>query len=149
MAKAKVVTAHPQRYYGAVLGHQYTVLPELWWDDERKPCVVCKEPSNWRRPRKRGAATHPECEGSVFDTVSDEQYADIVFRLASELGVCEMTDITDAPAQPERPASRPLGDPNAGCSICGRGFSALWIVARLWACPLHSLIPIKYRRRWT
>jgi hypothetical protein len=147
-ARAKVTTgkagtATPQRYSGATFGHRYTAPMELWWDDECKPCVVCKEPTHWRRPHKRGAATHHDCEGSVFDTVSDELYADVVYLLARELDVTEMTDVVRAPATP-RSTDRPLGDPNAGCSICGRGFSALWIVARLWLCPLHSLMPIRY-----
>lgn len=147
--KVKAATSTPVRYHETVLGQCFSELPGLWWEDERKPCVVCKEPTNWRRPRKRGAATHPECEGSVFDTVSELTYAEILFDVASTLGVTEMAELSDEPPTEKPRNNRPLGDPAAGCSICGRGFSALWIVARLWACPLHSLIPIKYPRRWS
>jgi len=142
----KARTSEPVRYYGVVLGQRYFVSPELRWDDGRKPCTVCKVPTNWRRPRKGGAATHPECESKPADQASDDLYADILFSLAEAFEGVEMEDITDAPPKPKERITRPLGNPNAGCSICGRGYAALWIVARLWACPQHSLIPIKYRR---
>jgi hypothetical protein len=148
-AATKAPTSEPVRYYGVALGQRYTVPPELWWDDERKPCTVCKGPTNWRRPRKRGAATHPECEGSVFDQASEDLYADVLFSLADAFEVVGMDDIADAPLKPKERVTRPLGNPDAGCSICGRGYAALWIVARLWACPQHSLIPIRYRRSRT
>jgi hypothetical protein len=135
----------PQRYHGAVLGHRYPATQELWWDDEVKPCTVCKGPTRWRRPRKRGAATHPLCEGTVFDSITDELYADLLFMLHSAFDVTETIE-GELPKREARP--RRLGNPQAGCALpgCGRPYAALWIVGGLWACPQHSLIPIRYRR---
>lgn len=157
-----VMAATPITYKGTTLGYHFTSFPDgegvtcprqearLWWDDDAlKPCVLCKEPTRWRRPHKRGAATHPACEGSVFDTVGDDLFADVVFNLSAALGVTEMRDVTETPRADKPVSTRPLGDPNAGCSVCGRAFSALWIAAGLWVCPAHSLIPIRYRRRWS
>jgi hypothetical protein len=137
----------PQKFCGVVLGHRHSVQPELWWDDERRPCVVCREPTHWRRPRRRGAPTHPECEGTVFDTASEELHVEVLYSIMDAFDVAEVREI-DRDETPPRPVDRRrVGTPDAGCSFCGRGFSALWIRAGLWTCPLHNLIPIRYG--WT
>jgi hypothetical protein len=148
----KTAPGVPQFYRGVQLGHRYDrPRPELelWWADERKPCVACKIPTNWRRPTgKRGAATHHACESNVHDTVTDDLYVDALVTISSAIGVADMVDAPEETRTEQPKRTAPLGDPQAGCSIpeCGRGYSAYWIVAQVWLCPAHASLPIRYRR---
>lgn len=123
-----------------ILGEHYQEPPKaLWWaeDGQAKPCTVCKVPTPWRRPRARGAATHPHCEGSVLDTVTEDVLQDIVFTVAEAMGVTEVSQ-----GHYTKPAvaldKRRLGNPHAGCEVCGRGYAGLWLVALVWRCADHD-----------
>lgn len=70
-----------QTYADGFAGRRWHVLPELWWDEEAKPCKGgCDLDSHWRRPLKGGLPTHPLCESSVFDSVTDELYLECLLR---------------------------------------------------------------------
>lgn len=128
----------------------HTAMAPLHWDDGQttrpRICTTCRTESPWRRS-PRGWATHPACEGSLyFDSASADVMSEALFNVHEILGVTGVSKGQyEPPPQPDR---RTLGTPTAGCALpgCGRPFAALWIVAGLWACPAHSLIPISYRR---
>lgn len=126
-------------------------MQELWWDEAvAKNCTVCKGETHWRRPRARGAATHPLCEGNAhFDLATDELYAEALGNLMTGLPVDAVWAVADTPRATERkPEARRLGNPRAGCSRCGRSHAALWVVARTWRCGEHPPAKEEYRRRW-
>lgn len=131
---------------GGFTGKRWHVQPELWWDEGVRPCshTGCKGPSHWRRPLKGGAATHPCCETSLFDTVTEAVHIEVIYTLASVLGAVTITE--EQVAEPE-PSPRRLGNPQAGCELCGRGYAALWIAARTWRCRLCPPSNDTYRRR--
>jgi hypothetical protein len=134
---------------GAFVGRRWHAFNELWPDDAPEPrlCVVCKTPTVWKRPRKRGAATHPMCEGTIFDTATDELYMKALFIVAATLGAA-VIDATEAEAKPEpERRTRPFGRDGAGCELCGRNYAALWVGARTWRCPKHPPADDTYRRR--
>lgn len=131
-------------YARGFTGRRWHRLPELWWTDQVRPCTRCRTPTQWSRPRARGAATHPMCEATAFDSVTEQLYLDVLFTVASLLGATVIVEAQtdDVPVSPRR-----LGDPHAGCELCGRGYAALWIAARTWRCPMHPPVDEHYRRR--
>lgn len=55
----------------------------------------------------------------------------------------EMEQVSEPEPQPPRLA---LGNPQAGCEVCGRPYAALWLYARTWRCPAHPPEQSYYRR---
>lgn len=148
MTPAGLVAAFKGRYElvsgGGFTGKRWHVLPELWWDETERPCSVCKGSTHWYRPRKGGAATHPGCEGSLFDGVTEAVHVEVIYTLATVLGASTVTEPQVTRAEP---SVRRLGNPQAGCELCGRGYAALWIAARTWRCRLCPPSNETYRRR--
>jgi len=65
-----------------------------------------------------------------------ELHTDIVFTLADTIGIAEIHDGYGEPYVPPE-GSRTLGNPHAGCEICGKPFAGVWVVAKTWRCPAH------------
>jgi hypothetical protein len=142
-----MVTAYtPTLARGAFAGKRWHVFVELWPDDAPEPrlCTVCMTPTPWKRPRKRGAATHPMCETSIFDTTTEQLHMTALFTVAAKLGAAM---VGEEQAKPSRPARVRLGNPDAGCELCGRSHAGLWLGARTWRCPEHPPADEHYRRR--
>lgn len=139
---------YTKTYTGGFAGKRWHRLDELWLaegEQANRPCTVCGTATVWKRPRKLGAATHPLCEGTIFDTVTHELYLDVLFALAAQLGATVHTEDESVEIVP---TNRRLGNPQAGCELCGRSHAALWIGARTWRCPAHPPADETYRRRW-
>jgi hypothetical protein len=134
---------------------RWHVQPTMVWPDESEPrraCTVCRTPTVWKRPRKLGAAVHPSCEAvakgnaySPFDAVTDELHMSILFSIVTQLGAAVITEEQTETAAPVR---KRLGNPDAGCELCGRGHAGLWVGARTWRCPEHPPADETYRRKW-
>jgi hypothetical protein len=126
--------------------YRYRELRELRWEDEPRTCTSCKWRSHWNMPQKRGRATHPgPCADPGWHWASEEAEAEAVWAIAGVFPDATGSEPGPPPPPPPKHKLR-LGNPDAGCAICGRAFAALWIVGGLWACPAHSLIPINYRK---
>lgn len=132
------------------LGERHTEFPpQLVPLETARPCVICKQPAMWRRPTSvKGAATHPECETGFFDEVSPDLLADAEWSLVEHLGVTESVGGWYQPPATAR-ADRRLGNPGAGCEVCGRGYAALWLVSKTWRCAAHDVLRVPApKRHW-
>lgn len=116
----------------------YTEREELFWDTgattRSRDCTVCRSESHWRYAGPKGWARHPQCGMTTFTVASRETYLDALYDVAAVFPGMEQVvtkPITDARVE------LVLGNPQAGCEVCGRPYAALWLAARTWRCPLH------------
>jgi hypothetical protein len=70
---------------------------------------------------------------------------DITFNVAEVLGIAGISE-GFAEQQPIKDEDRRLGNPDAGCEICGAPYAGPWIAARTWRCAAHPPGPEHYRR---
>ena len=143
----------PILWAGAFVGKYHEHMTELFYDDgsasqtERSAnCTVCRTRSVWRHSPK-GWAIHPGCDHNYMDAVAPELVVEALFNLAAAFPAMHPLPARSGP--PEPPV-KVLGNPAAGCEVCGRPYAAPWIVARTWRCGAHrlSLVPAKTPYWW-
>lgn len=135
---------------GAFVGAYHERMTALHWDDGQttrsRNCTVCRTESPWRHSPK-GWAIHPNCGENTMDLTAPEVVVEAVFNLAASFP--RLTQLS-APSRPAQAPARVLGNPAAGCDICGAPYAAPWLVARVWRCGAHrlSVVPAKTPYWW-